>query len=464
MVSTFVKNEKYKLLATMIVAGFFLFFWIKGPLQHTLEVINLETEETEYAIPKMVGETGINHEGYGTVEAEETRGYGHGLILDRKGKEHDFAVLDEGEDNFSKSEEAAKKVLAHARELLGSEAKLKLKATPEMYYVAASNGSEALYMESRGIVQGIRGYAGPVHIGLFVNEDGTIRSVHHISSKETESYLQKIQRTGFYAQFNKLKISGDHHVDAVSGATLTSEAIAETATALVNVSSQEPLADFAAVDGIEPFVVEAKLSWWWILHIVIIFLMFLYGFLKKIKKTKRAVIVLSILSVLYIGFFLNNSFTYVSFIHPFVGTSVSSLVGLYAAFTLLGAIWGKNTYCKYVCPFGNVQRLIVQLSPKKYSTKFFIPNKWVKRIRGGLTIVLITGVLLGLRNWSNYELFPDLFGLEFTSIWLLISLITVLLTIRYPMIWCRLLCPTGSVLDFISDAVNYKKRTFKPSR
>lgn len=458
MVSTFVKNEKYKLLATLVVAGFFLFFWIKGPLQRTLEIINLETEETEYAKPIMVGEKSINTDGFGTVKSQETDGFGHGLILDKKGEEHDFAMLDKGEEDFSKSEEAAEKVLAHARELIGNDAKLELKATPEMYYVSITNGNQLVYIESRGIVQGIRGYAGPVHIGLFVNEDGTIRSVHHISSKETESYLQKIQRTGFYAQFEKLKIAGNHEVDAVSGATLTSETIAETASALVGAASNEPLADFASIDSIDAFNVEAKLTWWWILHIGVIFLMFLYGYLKRIKKSKRAIIALSILSVLYIGFFLNNSFTYVSFIHPFVGTSVSSLVGLYAAFTLLGAIWGKNTYCKYVCPFGNVQRLMLQITPKKMTAKFPLSNKWIKRVRGAIAVVLIVGVLMGLRNWSNYELFPDLFGLDYMSVWLFVSLATVLLTVRYPMIWCRLLCPTGSVLDFISDSVNYKPK------
>ncbi len=458
MVSTFVRNEKYKLLATLIIASFFLFFWIKGPLQQTLEIINLETEETEYAKPIMVGEKSINQDGYGTVEDQETHGYGHGLILDKKGEEHDFAMLGNDEEAFSKSEEAAEKVLAHARELLGKDAELELKATSEMYYVAANDGSNMLYIESRGIVQGIRGYAGPVHIGLFVSEGGTIRSVHHISSKETESYLQKIQRTGFYAQFEDIKISGEHEVDAVSGATLTTEAIAETATALISFSSDEPLANFATLDSIDAFSVEAKLTWWWILHISVIFLIFLYGYLKRIKKSKRAIIILSALSVLYIGFFLNNSFTYISFIHPFVGTSVSSLVGLYALFTLLGAIWGKNTYCKYVCPFGNVQRLILQITPKKATAKFPLSNKWIKRARGAITVVLIVGVLIGLRNWSNYELFPDLFGLDFASAWLFVSLATVLMTIRYPMIWCRLLCPTGSVLDFISDVVNYKPK------
>ena len=160
----------------------------------------------------------------------------------------------------------------------------------------------------------------------------------------------------------------------------------------------------------------------------------------------------------YIGFFLNNSFTYITFIHPFLGTTVSSFMGLYALMVLLGAIWGKNTYCKYVCPFGNVQRLLIHLNPIKTSRKFFIPNKWVKRIRAALTVILFSGILLGLRSWSNFELFPDLFGLSVLSVWFIVSVVTVLATLIYPMIWCRLLCPTGAILDGISDLISYKKK------
>lgn len=176
------------------------------------------------------------------------------------------------------------------------------------------------------------------------------------------------------------------------------------------------------------------------------------------KKTKKSILILTILAVVYLGFFLNNSFTYISFLHPFIGTSVSSLVGLYALFVLLGAIWGKNTYCKYICPFGNIQKLIIQINPLKTSQKFFLSNKLIKRIRAAITIMLITGILLGLRNWSNFELFPDLFGLSMLSVWFLIAVITIITTIIYPMLWCRLLCPTGSLLDGLSDLVKSKKK------
>lgn len=457
-IKNFLAAEKYKVIATLIVATVFLYFWVEGPLEHTLEVLNLEQEETAFSRPIMVGDRdGETPEGFGTVEDAETHGYGHGLILERKEEREEFGLLASATEGPALAPEHGERLLAHVREL-SQQSGWHLVLTPEMYFSEKADDQHLLYFESNGVVEGIRGYAGTVNVGVIVNESGQIQSVHHVSSKETESYLQKIQRSSFYTQFKEMKLEGTHQIDAVSGATLTTEAIAHTVSSLMDHATPEPLVNFSGISEINAFAVEAKLTWWWILHISVIGLMFVYGYQKRFKKSKRAIIVLSILSALYIGFFLNNSFTYVSFIHPFVGTSVSSLVGLYALFTLLGAIWGKNIYCKYVCPFGNVQRLLIQATPKSARRKFFIPNKWVNRIRGAIALVLIVGVLFGLRSWSNFELFPDLFGLDVLSFWFIVALASVLIAVRYPMIWCRLLCPTGSVLDFISDAVNHKRR------
>ncbi|MEX0967104.1 MAG: 4Fe-4S binding protein [Bacteroidia bacterium] len=453
----FIRQEKLKLLATLAVAGFFMFFWINGPLLQDLQVINLEQEETEFSKPGLVGER-AERQNFGTIEDEETKGFGHGLILDKPVNSENAGIIVSPENDANATGEFVEQLLEHAKTILGNENPLQLKSSDNFYYVSAEGNDKLLYLESKGIINDIHGYAGLINVGVVLSKDGTLRTVHHVSSKETESYLQRMSNRGYYEQYQGLPLEKEHLVDGVSGATITSEAIAKTATALIHEAAPEPLFSFAALEDAEGFAVEAGLSLWWVAHILVILSIFIYGYQKKWRKSKRGIIILSIISVAYIGFFLNNSFTYISFLHPFIGTTVSSLTGLYALFVLLGAIWGKNTYCKYVCPFGNVQRLLLQMAPKKASTKFFIPNKWVKRIRGALAIVLIVGVLLGLRSWSNYELFPDLFGPDFLAMWFFVAIGVVLLSVRYPMLWCRLLCPTGSVLDFVSDSVNYKPK------
>lgn len=445
------------------MAVIFLYFWVNGPLMDTPEIISVEHEESEYGEPVMVGQDGVNKKNnmssYSTINLDDEEHFGWGLILDKKKEQRTFGMVADASTTPSLSKDVASKVHDHAELYAPEGSKVMLKPSMEMYYAEIHDGDvQFIYMESTEIVHNIRGYAGEIKVGIILDEEGHIQAVKHISSKETASYLADIQNSGFYEQFQQVSITGgEQKVDAVSGATLTSKAITGTVSELVNIGTPYPISNYADIDEVNYFGLSAALSDIWMLHIAVIALMFVFAVQKWIKKTKKSVLVLSILSALYIGFFLNNSFTYISFVHPFIGTSVSSLVGLYSLMVLIGAIWGKNTYCKYVCPFGNVQRIMMKINPYDTKKKFFLSNKWVKRIRAALTVIILTGVLVGLRNWSNYELFPDLFGWSTLSVWSIVAILTILTTIIYPLIWCRLLCPTGSLLDGLSDVVDNKK-------
>lgn len=451
------------MIATLIVAIVFLFFWVNGPLMDTPEIISVEHEASEYGEPVMVGQDGVDKKNeqssFNTLNLEDEEHFGWGLILNKKKNLKMYGMVADASTTPSFSKEIALKIHDHAELYAPEGSKVVLKPSMDMYYAEInSKEDQSIYLESTGIVKNIRGYGGEIKVGIIINEKGQITDVKHISSKETASYLADIQNSGFYDQFQEVSVSGgEQQIDAVSGATLTSKAIAGTVSELVNIGTPYPVSNYADIDEVNYFSLLAVLSDVWILHIVMIGLMFLFAMQKWYKKTKKSVLILSILSAIYIGFFLNNSFTYISFIHPFIGTSVSSLVGLYSLMVLIGAIWGKNTYCKYVCPFGNVQRILIKVNPYKTSRKFFLSNKWVKRIRAAFTVIILTGVLLGLRNWSNYELFPDLFGWSMISVWTIIAVATIFVTLIYPMIWCRLLCPTGSILDGLSDIVDNKK-------
>jgi NosR/NirI family nitrous oxide reductase transcriptional regulator len=87
----------------------------------------------------------------------------------------------------------------------------------------------------------------------------------------------------------------------------------------------------------------------------------------------------------------------------------------------------------------------------------------METIRWAITITLIAGIFSGLPDWGSFELFPDLFGLEImNSQWFWLSLAAVLISAYYPMLWCRMLCPTGAVLDgiaFMAKSNPAKRRT-----
>ena len=73
---------------------------------------------------------------------------------------------------------------------------------------------------------------------------------------------------------------------------------------------------------------------------------------------------------------------------------------------------------------------------------------------------LVVGILSGLRDWASFELFPDLFGVELLdSPWFWLSLAAVLASAVFPMMWCRVLCPTGAVLDTVTLLARPRRAT-----
>lgn len=454
----FIRLNKRKIVATCVVTIFFIFFWVNGPISNIVDIQLAPNENIDLVKPVIITEKKQSQSSFNTIEDAETKGNGFAIILDgEKDTLESFAILNE-ETKIVKSSEYGDELIRNARKYFGEAGNFKLQSTEDFYYVAIKSNSEKRYhyFQSKGIADEIKGYSGPINVGIFVSEDEELTKMIHVTSSETESYLRKIAKTHYYVQYENLSLNHKHELDGISGATISSKAMAATTTVLIDKMSSTPLEDLID-DYSYNFVAEAKLNLAWIPHITIIFLLFLYAFQKKLRKSKRFVLLTSIACVLFIGFYLNDSFTYVTFIHPFIGTSISSFMGIYALFVLLGAIWGKNTYCKYICPYGNIQRLQLKIW-KGGTRKFPLSNVWIKRIRFFVLIFLVAGILAGFRNLSHLEPYPYIFGFEIRSIWYFsFALFALLINWIYPMIWCRLLCPTGSILDTFSFVVEKKK-------
>lgn len=434
------KQNWKKTTSSVIVISFFLFFWINGPINQSIESHSVENHTSEFGIPKLIGkrpeikDVGILSS---TKKGDKTT---NGLLINR---EHTIAHsgIIHAKPTKEKLNKHAGELLEHASELLKIPAS---ELTVDNNYVLSEHN---IYFESSPWLDHIVGYAGPITVGLVLDLNNKVEDAFIISSHETESYLRKIQKAGYYQQYAGLVFDKGHKkIDGVSGATISSQTIGTIVENMV----QQAVIDQPnyASTGNHVFSLDVKNTLLWILHISLILILFLYGYQSKVKKTKRHMVILSIFSVIYIGFFLNNSFTYISFIEPFVGTTVSAFTGIYAFASLMAAVWGNNIYCKYVCPFGHVQRLTVKI-PFIKQRKLPISNAWLERVRNTLTLVLIAGILLGLRQWKNYEVFPLLFGANVFSIGFAIAFLVLIVSTIYPMFWCRVACPTGCVLDTV---------------
>jgi NosR/NirI family nitrous oxide reductase transcriptional regulator len=448
----FLGHNKRKWIATLVASIFFLFFWAYGPLQKSLDIdFVFEQNESPVKPVLITGENHENHYNSKNVGVFKIKGHGFSLIVDHNAPSKESSIIT-FEESIITNSTYGNKLKSNAIKFYPNKlATYHLKQTNHIFYIEITEGSKrTFYFQSKGISDHIKGYSGPLNVGVFVNESGKIQQSRLISSNETESYLKKISQTDYYHQYTTQDLTKIHKIDAISGATITTKAFALTTTDLIQFVSTDPIEDLTDRIGISNYESTASLTIIWVFEISLVFILFLYAYQKKLRKSKRFVILASLTSVVYIGFFLNESFTYVTFIHPFIGTALSSFMGLYALFVLLGAIWGKNTYCKYICPYGNIQRLQLKLS-KGLNKKFFLKNKRIKQVRFTIFFFLAVGILAGVRSLSHLEPFPYIFGVEIQSVWYFtFAVFGLLINWIYPMIWCRLLCPTGSILDTIT--------------
>jgi NosR/NirI family nitrous oxide reductase transcriptional regulator len=442
-----------RLALSALVLAIGLFFWVRGPFREPEPVFEFQHEITGFDRPVQVGDEQGSRR-FGLLGEPEEHAFWK-LMPAARASRPLWGILGDRRATPSLSAAVAGQVAAGARQYLGAGPAVAVRNGLDLYY--ADERDEAgrprrLYLENTGLNREIKGYAGPIDIGLVVGADGVIQRVVHLRSAETTSYLARIEADGFYAQFAGLRLDGAaHEIDAVAGATLTSVGIGRSVSDLVRIARESPLAQ-ASDAAAEGFSVRAVLPDTWIIQTALIALLFVPVWISRVRRSSRATLAVGVASVLYLGFYLNNSFTYVTFLQPFLGSTWSWMLACYAGLVLVSAIWDGNSYCRYVCPYGNVQRLLLRFLPGRRGS-LPVSNRVLGRLRLLLTVVLAGGIVAGFKDWGSFELFPDLFGLEWReSPWFWLSVAAIALSVWYPMAWCRVLCPTGAVLDLRAAA------------
>lgn len=447
-----------KLGLTTLATAAYAFFWINGPLQEPQPVFEFEEHMAGFGEPVRLGEE-TQTTRFGVTADREEHPYYH-VMTAKKQPPRMFSVIGDARTNPGLSEEVAALVLSGAKAVAGNPDSVTLKTALDMYYAEERDQDGKLvqlYLENTGLNKEVKGYAGPIDIGMTIGMDGRIRSVRHLRSLETTSYLRDIEKAGFYAQFEGIPLDGESYkVDFISGASLTSEGIARSVSKLVSVARESPLEVYVDTQA-TGFDVKAVPPSTWILNAALIAALFLVVRFKKVRQSKILSLSIGAFSALYLGFYLNNSFTYVTYLQPFLGTGWSYLLAAYATLVLAAAIWDGNSYCRYVCPYGNVQRFLMRIMP--FRGRLPVSNRVLDLVRWAITIALSIGIIAGFRDWSSYELFPDLFGIEvLDSPWFWLSLAVVLTSAYFPMLWCRMLCPTGAVLDGVAFLARPRQR------
>ena len=302
----------------------------------------------------------------------------------------------------------------------------------------------------------IYGYNSTTPLTIFLNENDRISEVEICENRETRGYLNKVINSGYLDLWDGLtpKEAATYNVDAVSGCTFTSIAVAQ--------SLQVRMQDLSKEKG--KIAIDRKLLARQICIVLVTILAAICFF--NPNKTKILRYVTLLLSIAILGFWTNSLLSLALF-YNWMTNGISLAIQLplliIAVLAILLPLFTKKSfYCQYLCPFGAAQEFVggiglkvkgkrgQQTTDNRQQTLFTKANIFnffsVLRKVILLTLLIIVALGVGL-DLSVVEPFPIFnyqsigFGVAiFAGVILVASIF-----IKKP--WCNYLCPTGTLLE-----------------
>ncbi len=341
------------------------------------------------------------------------------------------------------------------------------------HYKSSRQGAFAIENDS-GIEVGYittstsNGFGGPMKVAVSVDTVGQLIGIEVIEHRETSSWYQRIQNSKLRDQLlskgyqDPMALGLD--IDGITGATYTARAITKAV--------KEATLEIAEVElgyDTSPYLPQKRLKLGLPeISLALLFVIATVGITKvpgRHKKTLKWLIM--ILGMIFVGFVYNHPLTLVDVNKLIMGYWPGVYNQLYWYLLIFGIILiflvsGKNTYCRYICPFGAAQEC-VGLIGKARSLK---PGSLTRVFSWTRRIVVLLAIMLALvyRNpsMSSYEVYGTLFnllGTNFEVFFLGFVLLTALF-IKRP--WCNYLCPIPVIERYARFIHQKLVQLFKP--
>ena len=220
-----------------------------------------------------------------------------------------------------------------------------------------------------------------------------------------------------------------------------------------------------------------RLSWtsrWWELLILVAALALLAWALAKPKwltasptRLKRFRTGYLLFTLFFIGWYAQGQLSIVNItaviqalvakrsLAFFMYDPMTVLLWLFVAVTFF--VWGRGTFCGWLCPFGALQELISQLTQRLGLKALRVSTQWdrrLKRIKYGVLAVILVSSLVSV-GWTDslveVEPFKTSITLNFVRAWpfVLWAVATVLLSSFFYKGYCRYLCPLGAGMGLL---------------
>lgn len=288
---------------------------------------------------------------------------------------------------------------------------------------------------------GIKGYAGKTPLLIALDNEGKIMHIKLLDNQETPGFLKHLTNANFLDSWNGLTVDEalQKDVDAVSGATYSSNGIQNSLKARLAVVSRQSVTE----------TTESSTLWPSLCILLVVILALICFFNPQKTKTLRLVTLL--LSIGILGFWRDAMMSLYLFYGwltngiPLAMQWVLVLIALLAI--LLPLSTGKAFYCTYLCPMGALQEFAGMACKKKLKISNKVTTVLLVIRKLFLLVILLLLALGVIHNLVFFEIF-SVFSVRSLTVYSVVFAVVILaISLFVNRAWCRFLCPTGLLFD-----------------
>lgn len=323
------------------------------------------------------------------------------------------------------------------------------------YFTDTDTGAaNALAFVTDQVSPQIVGYAGEISLLVGVDGNGTVTGVRLMNHEETPSYMQSIIGSGFLERLAGRKLGAElAGVDAVTGATITSNAIREDVLRGGALLARDRFGlEIEGVPAPKGFLGSLADS-----HSIAILGAMAIALAAFSLKSFRAGRPLSLAAgLIALGLYNNLPLSTAHFTNlaatkiPSASNAPLILVLGFVFFT--GIIFRSRVYCDYLCPFAAVQEAVYAVSHRrtKVSDRVWRTGALARHLL--LFVIAILVSVGGYHSVGAMEPYVFLFNPQARVLpWVYVGVVIVA-AIFVKRFWCRIFCPCGACVELVASA------------
>lgn len=333
-----------------------------------------------------------------------------------------------------------------------------IKSSPQIFKAMTNDGAVEYIVISDSV-----GYQSKLMIKTVIDQSAVIKKVDVIEQGETPAFFDKILQSKYTERFEGKTIlepiyigrakgypgssegmNTQNQIDAISGSTISSVAIAEAVSKGVTAVADEVFDKNVS----NPFL-KMDISLGEVALLVIFLIATASLYIKSINKYRKFIL---LYSVIVTGFYLNKFLTLGMINSLFTGNwplinniSWYLLVLGTLAFVILT---GKNIYCSWICPYGAMQEVILRFGGLK---EIKLDNRIVKVFKLIPPTLAYMAVMIMLYTNEIKTLAYDPFGAVFTLtalpiMWICLPVL-IFISLVQNRFYCNYFCPVGFIIN-----------------